>query len=284
MNASVGFSFLAPAKLNISLKVLGKRPDGYHYIKSVMVPVSLHDEVVVEEADAGIRVETDAPGVPIDETNTCHRAAALFMEWAGTPKGVRVLIKKRIPAEAGLGGGSSDAAAAFKGLAALTGRAPDRETLLGMAARVGADVPFFTIGSPALAEGIGERLTPVEWRVPFHALIVKPTFGLSTSEGYAALRRGTGGPPPAAEAVPAFRTWDDLVPAVANDFEGAWEGSRPEIGTIKGELLAAGARAAGLSGSGSAVFGLFETAEAARNARGMLSREGGRSMFTARNI
>ena len=284
MNASVGFSFLAPAKLNISLKVLGKRPDGYHYIKSVMVPVSLHDEVVVEEADAGIRVETDAPGVPIDETNTCHRAAALFMEWAGTPKGVRVLIKKRIPAEAGLGGGSSDAAAAFKGLAALTGRAPDRETLLGMAARVGADVPFFTIGSPALAEGIGERLTPVEWRVPFHALIVKPTFGLSTSEGYAALRRGTGGPPPAAEAVPAFRTWDDLVPAVANDFEGAWEGSRPEIGAIKGELLAAGARAAGLSGSGSAVFGLFETAEAARNARGMLSREGGRSMFTARNI
>jgi 4-diphosphocytidyl-2-C-methyl-D-erythritol kinase len=283
VNASVGFSFLAPAKLNISLKVFGKRPDGYHYIKSVMVPVSLHDEVVVEETDAGIRVETDAPGVPIDETNTCHRAAAVFMEWAGAPKGVRVLIKKRIPAEAGLGGGSSDAASTFKGLIALTGRAPDRETLLGMAARVGADVPFFTMGAPALAEGIGERLTPVEWRVPFHALIVKPPFGLSTGEGYAALRRGTGGPP-AGEAVPAFRTWDDLVPAVANDFEAAWGRSRPEIGAIKEELLSAGARAAGLSGSGSAVFGLFETAEAARNARGMLSSAGGRSIFTARNI
>jgi 4-diphosphocytidyl-2-C-methyl-D-erythritol kinase len=248
-----------------------------------MVPVSLHDEVVVEETDAGIRVETDAPGVPIDETNTCHRAAAVFMEWAGAPKGVRVLIKKRIPAEAGLGGGSSDAASTFKGLIALTGRAPDRETLLGMAARVGADVPFFTMGAPALAEGIGERLTPVEWRVPFHALIVKPPFGLSTGEGYAALRRGTSGPP-AGEAVPAFRTWDDLVPAVANDFEAAWGRSRPEIGAIKEELLSAGARAAGLSGSGSAVFGLFETAEAARNARGMLSSAGGRSIFTARNI
>jgi len=248
-----------------------------------MVPVSLHDEVVVEEADAGVRVETDAPGVPIDDANTCHRAAALFMEWAGEPKGVMVRIIKRIPADAGLGGGSSDAAATFKGLIALTGRTPERETLLGMAARVGADVPFFTVGAPALAEGIGERLTPIEWRVPFHALIVKPPFGLSTREGYAALRRGTGGPP-AGEAVPAFRTWDDLVPAVANDFEGAWEGSRPEIGAIKEELMSAGARAAGLSGSGSAVFGLFETAEAARNARGMLSREGGRSMFTARNI
>lgn len=283
MNATVGFSFLAPAKINISLKVFGKRPDGYHYIKSVMVPVSLHDEVVVEEAEAGIRVETDDPGIPADETNTCHRAAALFMEWAGAPKGVRVRIRKRIPFEAGLGGGSSDAAATFKGLIAITGRSPDRETLLGMAARVGADVPFFTIGTPALAEGIGERLTPVEWRVPFHALIVKPPFGLSTREGYSALRRGTG-EPPAGEAVPAFRSWDDLVPSVANDFEGAWEVSRPEIGAIKEELLSAGARAAGLSGSGSAVFGLFENAEAARNARGMLSRAGGRRMFTARNI
>jgi 4-diphosphocytidyl-2-C-methyl-D-erythritol kinase len=248
-----------------------------------MVPVSLHDEVVVEEADAGIHVEADAPSVPIDENNTCHRAAALFMEWAGAPKGVRIRIKKRIPAEAGLGGGSSDAAATLKGLIALTGRAPDRETLLGMAARVGADVPFFTMGAPALAEGIGERLTPVEWRVAFHALIVKPPFGLSTREAYAALRRGTGYSP-AGEALPAFRTWDDIVSAVANDFEGAWEASRPEIGAIKEELLSAGARAAGLSGSGSAVFGLFESAEAARNARGMLSSSGGRRMFTARNI
>jgi len=283
VNASSGFSFLAPAKLNISLKVFGKRPDGFHHIRSVMVPVSLHDEVTVEETDAGIQVETDDPVVPADSANTCHRAAALFMDWAGAPKGIRIRIRKRIPAEAGLGGGSSDAAATFKGLMALTGRIPARETLLGMAARVGADVPFFTLGAPAMAEGFGERLTPVEWGVPFHALIVKPPFGLSTREAYANLRRGTEDPPVAAE-IPAFRTWEDLVPAVNNDFEGAWEGVRPEIRAIKGELLSAGARAAGLCGSGSAVFGLFESAEGVRGARGMLSLEDGRKLLVARNI
>jgi 4-diphosphocytidyl-2-C-methyl-D-erythritol kinase len=152
-----------------------------------------------------------------------------------------------------------------------------------MAAQVGADVPFFLQGGPALAEGIGERLRPIGWSVPFHALIVKPPFGLSTREAYERLRRDAGDPPEE-EEVPAFREWEDLVSAVRNDFENVWEGARPEIGGIKAELLSAGARAAGLTGSGSAVFGLFESAEAAREARGMLSREGGRTTYLARNI
>ncbi len=283
MNATRGFSFLAPAKLNISLMVFGKRPDGYHHIRSIMVPVSLYDEVTVEESDAGIRITADDPDVPTDVANTCHLAATLFMAWAGEPKGVRIRIRKRIPAKAGLGGGSSDAAATLKGLIALTGRIPPWEALREMAVRVGADVPFFTLGAPAMAEGIGECLTPVEWRVPFHALIVKPPFGLSTREGYARLRRGTGGRPADVE-IPAFRGWEDLVPAVSNDFEAAWEDARPEIGAIKKELLSAGAKAAGLSGSGSAIFGLFGSAEAARGARGMLSREDGRKLFVAQII
>ena len=98
-------SFLAPAKLNLSLQVFGKRSDGYHHIRSVMVPVSLYDEVTVEEAPAGICVECDAPGVPTDAANSCHKAAALFLAWAGTPAGVRIRIRKTIPAESGLGGG-----------------------------------------------------------------------------------------------------------------------------------------------------------------------------------
>lgn len=283
MNAPRGFSYLAPAKLNISLKVFGKRPDGFHNIMSVMVPVSLYDEVTVEEAPSGIRITSDDPRIPTDAANTCHRAAAMFLEWAGTPKGVRIRIRKRIPVESGLGGGSSDAAAALKGLIALTGRVPPRETLREMAVRIGADVPFFTLGIPALAEGIGDRLTPLAWGVPFHALIVKPPFGLSTREGYARLQRRTEESAPDREP-PAFRDWDDLVPSVSNDFEGAWEGTRPEIGAIKKELYAAGARTAGLSGSGSAVFGLFGSAKAACEARGMLSREGGRALFVAQNI
>ena len=283
MNASIGFSFLAPAKLNISLKVFGRRPDGFHHIRTVMVPVSLYDEVTVEAADSGIRVSTDDPSVPGGSSNICHRAASLFMEWAGEPAGVDIRVRKGIPAEAGLGGGSSDAAAVFKGMMALTGRVPPGELLLRMAGKAGADVPFFTWNAPALAEGFGERLTPVEWRVSFFTLIVKPPFGLPTREGYERLRREAGDPPENGE-IPAFHKWEDVIPAVSNDFEEAWKDTRPEIEAIKEELSSAGARAAGLSGSGSAVFGLFESAEAAHRARGMLSRDDGRRMYIARNI
>ncbi len=283
MSATAAISFLAPAKLNLTLKVYGRRPDGFHNIRTVMVPVSLYDEVTVSRAESGIRVETDDPSLAADRTNTCHRAASAFMEWAGEPAGVRIRLGKRIPVEAGLGGGSSDAAAAFKGLFALTGRTPAPEALTEMAVRVGADVPFFTRCVPAVAEGIGERLAPVEWRVPFHALIVKPPFGLSTAEGYARLRRGEG-EGPSGEPVPAFRDWDDVVPAVSNDFESAWAETHPEIGEIKEELLSAGARAAGLSGSGSAVFGLFGSAKEARGAMGNLSRSDGRRVFVVHNI
>jgi len=263
-------SFLAPAKLNLSLQVFGKRPDGYHNIRSVMVPVSLYDEVTVEEADAGISVECDAPGVPTDAANSCHKAAALFLAWAGTPAGVRIRIRKAIPPESGLGGGSSDAAAALKGLIALTGKHPPPEALLAMAVRVGADVPFFLPGGAALVEGIGERLTPLPWNVPFHAVIVRPAFGLSTREGYARLGREPGDPPPRGN-VPSFRTFTDVAAAVRNDFEEAWGPSHPEIAAIRRELLSAGAGAAGLSGSGSALFGLYASERLAREARRKLS-------------
>ncbi len=280
-------SFLAPAKLNLSLQVFGKRRDGYHHVRSVMVPVALYDEVTVEEAPGGIRVECDAPGVPTDAANSCHKAAALFLAWAGTPAGVRIRIRKTIPAESGLGGGSSDAAAALKGLIALTGKHPPPEALLAMAVRVGADVPFFLPGGAALVEGIGERLTPLAWNVPFHAVIVRPAFGLPTREGYARLGRGPGDPPPRGP-VPSFRTFSEVAAVVRNDFEAAWGPSHPEIAAIKRELTFAGAAAAGLSGSGSAVFGLFTSEVAAREARDKLSACGGvgkgRTVFVARSV
>lgn len=287
MNSTSRVAFLAPAKLNISLEVFGKRPDGYHDIRSVMVPVSLYDEVTVQAAGEGIEIEAGDGSIPSDASNTCHKAARVFIERTGVPRGVRISVRKRIPAEAGLGGGSSDAAATFKGLMAVTGVAPPREELLAMAASVGADVPFFMCGRPALVEGLGDRVTPLSWAVPFCALIVKPPFGLSTREGYERLRRDPGGPPRRG-TVPAFRSWDDLVSAVGNDFEKAWADDRPQIGGIKGELLAAGAAAAGMTGSGSAVFGLYRDEETARAAQGALSRNAGpgdvRRTFVARNI
>jgi 4-diphosphocytidyl-2-C-methyl-D-erythritol kinase len=279
-------SFLAPAKLNLSLQVFGKRPDGYHHIRSVMVPVSLYDEVTVEEATAGICVECDAPGVPTDAANSCHKAAALFLAWAGTPAGVRIRIRKTIPPGSGLGGGSSDAAAALKGLIALTGKHPPPDALQAMAIRVGADVPFFLPGGAALVEGTGERVTPLPWNVPFHAVIVRPAFGLSTREGYARLGRGPGSPPPCGRA-PTFRAFSEVAAIVRNDFEAAWGPSHPEIAGIRRELTSAGAVVAGLSGSGSAVFGLFTSEGAAREARGILSAGGGgrgRRVFVARSV
>ncbi|GAB4368780.1 MAG: 4-(cytidine 5'-diphospho)-2-C-methyl-D-erythritol kinase [Deltaproteobacteria bacterium] len=283
MTASDGFSFLAPAKLNLSLRVYGKRPDGFHSIRSVMVPVTLYDEVAVEEAEEGIEVVSDDPTLPTGKENSCYRAAARFLAWAGVRRGVRIRIRKRIPVEAGLGGGSSDAAAVFKGLSALTGRLPPPATLREMAAGVGADVPFFTLGVPALVEGIGDRLTPVEWRVPLFALIVKPRFGLPTGEGYARLNRPFGGPP-AEEPVPSFSGWADVISAVGNDFEECWDPVRPELREIREELRAAGAEAACLTGSGSAVFGLFAGESDARRAEERLARGDGRCLFLVRNI
>ena len=282
-----GVSFLAPAKLNLSLQVFGKRPDGYHHIRSVMVPVSLYDEVTVEEAPPGITVECDAPGIPTDGTNSCHKAATLFLAWSGAPAGVRVRIRKSIPAESGLGGGSSDAAAALKGLIALTGKHPPAEELSAMAARIGADVPFFLPGGAALVEGFGERLTPLPWDVPFHVVIVRPAFGFSTREGYARLGREPGEAPPSS-GIPSFRTLSDVAAAVRNDFEEAWGPACPEIAEIKGGLTAVGALAAGLTGSGSAVFGIFASEAAAREAGGKLSRNRGggegRRVFVARSV
>jgi 4-diphosphocytidyl-2-C-methyl-D-erythritol kinase len=283
VSATLAVSFLAPAKLNISLRVFGKRPDGLHQIRSVMVPVSLYDEVFVEQVPAGISVEMDDPMVPGDERNSCHRAAISFRDWAGVPGGVRVRVRKAIPVQAGLGGGSSDAAATLKGLIALTGKSPPPKTILSLAAAVGADVPFFMLGMPALVEGSGDLLTPVEWQVPFFAVIVMPPFGLPTREGYERLRREASDSP-GRENPPSFREWGDLVVAVGNDFESAWEQDRQEIPAIKRELREAGAEAAALTGSGSAVFGLFRFEKDAQRAKNAMANGKGRRLFVVRNI
>jgi len=147
--------------------------------------------------------------------------------------------------------------------------------------------PVFPAGRRGARRGIGERLTPLPWNVPFHAVIVRPAFGLSTREGYARLGREPGAPPPRAP-VPTFRTFSEVAAVVRNDFEAAWGPSRPEIGGIRRELANAGAAAAGLSGSGSAVFGLFTSEGAAREAREKLSAGGdggkGRRIFVARSV
>jgi len=247
-------SFLAPAKLNLSLQVFGKRPDGYHHLRSVMVPVSLYDEVTVEEAPAGISVKCDAPGIPTGSANSCHKAAALFLAWAGTPPGVRIRIRKAIPAESGLGGGSSDAAAALKGLIALTGKHPPPDTLLAMAIRVGADVPFFLPGGAALVEGIGERLQVLELPPAWYLVLVPPV-RVSTREVFAssALTRDTK----PLKITPFFQGLgrNDLEPVVTAQY--------PEV-AAQLDWLRQHCPGARMTGSGACVFAAFDSAAEAR--------------------
>ena len=173
------------AKVNLTLDVLGTRPDGYHAIESVMQSISLHDTITVEVGGApGIRVECDMPGIPTDERNLAHKAAAMFFEDLCTTPKVDIRIEKRIPPEAGLGGGSSNAAAALRGLSDLLGLSVSHEELCDLAAQVGSDVPFFLTGGAAFVRGRGEDVQPLPDIRPWWLVVVKPPFGVSTAWTY----------------------------------------------------------------------------------------------------
>ena len=181
----------APAKINWSLDVIGKRPDGYHLLASVMQTVSLADsvEVALLSAAEGISVVCDRPGIPCDSRNTCFRAASRFLAMGGESSrvGVRIRIGKRIPEAAGLAGGSADAAATLFGLARLLPGAVSLQGLLDIAAATGADVPFCLIGGTALCEGIGEIVSPLPAAEGIPLLLLKPDFGVSTPTAFRAL-------------------------------------------------------------------------------------------------
>jgi 4-diphosphocytidyl-2-C-methyl-D-erythritol kinase len=152
-------SLRAPAKVNLRLEILGKRPDGYHEIKTWIYPISLADELHIEKVQAaGITTFSASPGLPFGEENLAYRAAALFIKERGLAGGVRIKIIKHIPVAAGLGGGSSDAAAVLKAMNILWGRNIPAQELREMGARIGADCPFFVVGKAAAMEGKGERV------------------------------------------------------------------------------------------------------------------------------
>jgi 4-diphosphocytidyl-2-C-methyl-D-erythritol kinase len=267
------------AKANLTLDVLAKRPDGYHDIESVIQTISLHDIVTVSVGgEPGIRVTCDVPGIPTDERNLAHKAAGLFFEDLGTTPSVDIHIEKHIPVEAGLGGGSSNAAAVLGTLGSGFGvRGP---ALVEIAARIGSDVPFFLVGGTAVVRGRGEEIEqfadiPTQWLV-----IVKPPFGISTPWAYKRLdemggRAGSGEPMTASERMTkCIRSgdWGSLPKLLSNDLELPAIERHPEIGALKEELLRLGASGSLMCGSGSAVFGVFATEETAREAGETLSR------------
>lgn len=261
----------APAKVNLFLYVRERRPDGYHEIESLMVPLSLADELEVEVGAPEDAIEV--PGRPDLEgaDNLCLRAVDAFRRHLGPVPGVRIRLDKRIPTAAGLGGGSSDAAAVLRCLAVDRGLSIDDPRLAAAALEVGSDVPFFLRAAPALVRGRGEHLAPApELPDPLHLVLVHPSFGVSAREAYEALAAERGGRlPPSPPPLGPLSDARAVAAILANDLEGPISVRYP-IRPIVEDLLAAGALGARMSGSGPTVFGVFADRQAAeRGARAL---------------
>jgi 4-diphosphocytidyl-2-C-methyl-D-erythritol kinase len=274
----------APAKINFGLRVVGRRVDGYHELDSVFLPLDLVDEVWLEPAPGGLALALagDAPGVPEDDRNLAVRAARAFAEAAGlgADPDLRLGLRKSIPAAAGLGGGSSDAGAVLRALAALhPGRvAPER--LRALALGLGADVPFFLDPRPARVTGVGERIEPLAGVPALWLLLASPGLPLATAEVYRAFDALAPALTPAdpASTVRALRALAEaggdparlprgvLEAALRNDLEPSAARLCPPVPRLRARLGALGAPGVGLSGSGPTLYGVFADRAAAERA------------------
>jgi 4-diphosphocytidyl-2-C-methyl-D-erythritol kinase len=273
----------AHAKVNLDLRVLGTRADGFHELRTVFQTIELHDTLTLEVHGGAFAVKCRMPGVPLDSSNLVWRAAAALwsaLGRAGEPADVVITIDKAIPMQAGLGGGSADAAAALLGLARLWGGAP--VTLLReVASGIGADVAFFLAGGTALGLGRGEEIYPLVDLPPHWIVIIHPPFGVSTAEAYAWYDDDrTAGVKETRELQILPVPWPTRAAQMINDLEPPVVRRHPEITALKASLRDAGAVAAAMSGSGSAVFGLFRSRAAAMRCVKPLSRGGNKAILT----
>jgi len=258
----------APAKINIGLRILGRRRDGYHELVSIMAPISLCDTLYLSSAEkAGIILDCQGRGnIPTDESNLACRAARSFQKKAGIREGLFIKLIKNIPVAAGLGGGSSDAAATLLALNDMYNHPLRPEELHQLALELGADVPFFLYGRPALARGIGEILDPIENWVKNWYVIVTPPLQVSTAWVYGQLNLELTSNTDE-YIFNSFKTESiEISQVLVNDLEQVTSIRFPVIDTIKKRLLDAGAEGAIMSGSGPTVFGIFPTEEKAQKA------------------
>jgi 4-diphosphocytidyl-2-C-methyl-D-erythritol kinase len=264
------------AKVNLALEVLGKRGDGYHEIATVLQAVDLFDRLKLEAADT-LSLHTDDPDLPTDDGNLVMRAARLLRKAAGIEAGARIRLSKRIPVAAGLGGGSSDAAAALWGLSQLWRLRWPKARLQELAVELGMDVPFFLGTGRAVARGRGERLTTLPGGGGYALVLVNPRVPLSTREVYGRVPAGWRAEATGTERViEALRTRNvnTVASALTNNLESVVEPVLPVIGRMKAALLAAGALGAIMSGSGPTVFGMARSLDHARQIRTRVSRAG----------
>ena len=256
------------AKVNLTLDVMEKRLDGFHSVESIMQTISLHDVIRLQiEPQPGIRISCTAPGVPMNEKNLAWKAADLVLSQFGEGRGLCVGIEKQIPMEAGLGGGSSNAAAVIRGLSQLLGLSASIDDLCKLAARVGSDVPFFLKGGTAFVQARGEEVDGLPDIPPWDLVVVKPQVGISTAWCYRRLdeMREMWLPQKSSTYTHGLLVCMDkencsrLPQLLGNDLEPPAFEEHGEVRSIKDDLLKAGAVGALMCGSGSSVFGLFDT-------------------------
>lgn len=263
----------APAKINLGLHVLRRREDGYHDIETVLVPIAWYDTLTVKAADGLTMTCTDS-ALPTDDRNLCVRAARLLAERLKVSDGAAIHLVKRIPYGAGLGGGSSDAAVTLRLLTELWDRSPAADELHAVAREIGADVPFFLDTGADYATGRGDELESLEalGPVPYTLVVVKPPFTMSTPEAYRLVEPCAEGRPDLRELV-ASRDLDRWRAELTNDFEAPVFARYPEVARLKEQFRQRQADYSALTGSGTAVFGIFERSAAARQAAEYFRRQ-----------
>lgn len=268
-------SLKAYAKINLALDVTGKRTNGYHDVSMVMQQIDLHDTVTLKKRPSGISLESESEFLPKDKTNIAWRAAEAVAGHVNKELGVHIIIEKRIPVAAGLAGGSTDAAAVIRGLNKMYGLGLSLKEMMEIGVTIGADVPFCIMGGTALAEGIGEQLTPIETGKPLWMVLAKPSVGVSTKKIYEALNfEAIENHPETELMISAVKSGDmsEISVLLGNVLEPVTLSLYPSVGVLKSKMKEYGACGVLMSGSGPSVFGLFKTYEKACTAAKRLSR------------
>jgi 4-diphosphocytidyl-2-C-methyl-D-erythritol kinase len=263
----------AHAKVNIGLQVKGQRADGLHNIHTVFQELELHDQILIEKKSSDWSIKINNSKIPTDESNTCIRAYLAIKKQFPKIDGISITLKKHIPSGAGLGGGSSDAAAILKGLRELFDLSLDNRALSAIAVKIGADVPFFILGGTQIGNGIGDILSPVNNSVEGFYLLIVPDVFISTAWAYKALKKHLKDDIDRPNFAHFLENNNISNVIFDNDFERIVIPTYPRIGEIKEGLLATGASYASLSGSGSTVFGVYDDEARAKQAESHFQKQ-----------
>jgi 4-diphosphocytidyl-2-C-methyl-D-erythritol kinase len=274
---------LAPAKVNLYLKVLGKRPDGYHDIATLMHRISLFDELEIHPMERGIVLRCPDSSLPEDERNIVYRAAKSILSFTSSSSGVAITLRKKIPLAAGLGGGSSDAATTLTTINELFKFNLPKSTLIEIGTKLGADVPFFIFDRPAWAFGVGERLKSTDPLPAMWLVLVNPGFEVSTKMVYENLNFELT-KKISEDKIPSFEKLTDIVKILHNDLEMVTLGLFPVLSEIKERLVKLGARGSLMSGSGPTVFGIFQSEDHAERAEAALRKSTDYCVFRVHTV